>query len=156
VIAAAFGIGAIAAMQIDAPGKGAMHRATGTFEVKISPLALEDKAAGADLGRMSLAKQFQGDLEGTSKGEMLTAGSPAKGSAGYVAMERVTGRLSGRSGSFVLQHSATMDRGGQHLDVAVVPGSGTDELAGIAGRMNIIIEGAKHSYEFEYTLEPAR
>jgi Protein of unknown function (DUF3224) len=156
VIAAAFSIGVIAAMQIDSPGKGAMHRATGTFEVKISPLPLEDQAAGTDLGRMALAKQFHGDLEGTSKGEMLSAGSPAKGSAGYVAMERVSGRLSGRSGSFVLQHSATMHRGEQHLDIAVVPGSGMDELAGIAGRMNIVIEGSKHSYEFEYTLEPAR
>jgi hypothetical protein len=149
-------IGMIAAAQVITPGKGGMHRATGTFEVKLSPLALDDKAAGADLGRLSISKQFHGDLEGTSRGEMLTAGSPAKGSAGYVAIEWVTGKLNGRGGSFVLQHSATMDRRSQQLSVTVVPGSGTDELAGIAGRMKIVIEGAKHSYEFEYTLETAR
>src|SRR5437764_10250185 len=105
--------------------------ATGTFEVKLLPLAPDDKDAG--LGRMSIDKQFHGHLEATSKGEMLSAMTTVKGSAGYVAMERVTGSLSGRGGSFVLQHSGTMTRGAPRLIVTVVPDSGAGELAGLAG-----------------------
>lgn len=126
--------------------------ASGTFEAKLGPLESYNKNDGANLGRMSIDKQFRGDLEATSKGEMLTAGSAAKGSAGYVAIERVTGALQGKSGSFVLQHSGTMNRGAPQLAVTVVPDSGTAQLAGIAGKMTITIAEGKHSYELQYTL----
>jgi hypothetical protein len=126
------------------------RRATGTFDVKLA--ALSDTAADPSLGRMSIDKVFHGDLEGTSKGQMLTAGTAVKDSAGYVAIEKVTGTLSGRSGTFILQHNATMTRGAGQLAIAVVPDSGTDQLTGITGKMTIVIDGAKHSYEFDYTL----
>jgi hypothetical protein len=100
---------------------------------------------------MSIDKQFHGDLEATSKGEMLAAGTAVKGSAGYVAIERVTGTLHGRTGSFVLQHSATMTRNTPELSIAVVPDSGSGELVGLAGKMMITITNGKHFYEFEYT-----
>jgi len=125
--------------------------ARGTFEVKLNP---QTGAEGTSLGRMSLDKQFHGDLEATSKGEMLTAGTSVQGSAGYVAVEQVTGTLRGRRGTFILQHSGTMNRGTPHLTITVVPDSGTGELAGLAGSMDIQIEGGKHSYTFEYTLPP--
>jgi hypothetical protein len=128
-------------------------RASGRFEVKLSPRAMDDQAEGGPRGRMSIDKQFRGDLEATSQGEMLTAGTGVKGSAGYVAIEQVTGTLHGRSGSFILQHSGTMTRGVPELSITVVPDSGTDELAGLAGRMTIEIEGGKHAYGFEYTLD---
>lgn len=129
-----------------------MHHAKGPFEVKISPQASSDLPQGV-IGRMSLAKTFHGDLEGTSKGEMLTAGSGGKGSSGgYVALEQVTGTLNGRSGTFVLQHSATMTRGVPELTITVVPDSGTGQLAGLSGKMNIIIIDGKHSYDLEYSL----
>ena len=127
-------------------------RANGTFDVKLAPAALADPAADAALGRMSIDKQFHGDLEGTSKGEMLTAGTSVKDSAGYVAIERVSGTLHGRTGTFVLQHSATMTRGAPQLTITVVPDSGTGGLAGLAGTMGITIAGGKHSYDFDYTL----
>ncbi len=101
---------------------------------------------------MSIDKAFQGDLEATSKGAMLSAMGAVKGSAGYVAMELVTGTLSGRAGSFVLQHSGTMTRGVPEQSVTVVPDSGTGDLTGISGRMTIVIEGGKHSYVFEYSV----
>jgi hypothetical protein len=128
------------------------QHATGPFEVKIAPLEPAFKTEDNSLGRMSIDKQFHGDLEGTSKGEMLTAGDASKGAAGYVAEERVTGSLHGRSGAFSLQHNATMDSGGFHLNIIVVPGSGTGQLAGLSGTMNIIIKDGKHSYDFTYTL----
>ena len=128
------------------------QRATGTFEVKIGPLEAYNKNEGASAGRMSIDKQFRGDLDATSKGEMLAAGTATKGSAGYVAIERVTGSLKGKSGSFALQHSGTMNRGAPQLTVTVVPDSGTDQLTGLAGKMAIIIADGKHSYEFEYSL----
>jgi hypothetical protein len=127
-------------------------RASGTFDVKLNPLALHDTAQGGSLARMSLDKQFHGDLEGTSQGEMLSAGTEVKGSAGYVAIERVTGTLGGRLGSFVLQHSGTMTRGTPQLSVSVVPDSGTDQLVGLAGTMTITIIDKKHLYELSYTL----
>ena len=127
-------------------------RASGSFDVKLAPLTLDDKAADATLGRMSIDKQFFGDLEATSKGEMLSAMTAVKGSAGYVAIERVAGKLNGRSGTFVLQHSATMTRGEPQLLITVVPDSGTDQLAGLGGKMTIKIEDKKHFYDFEYTL----
>jgi hypothetical protein len=128
--------------------------ASGTFEVKVAPLA-PDAEGDAGLGRMSLDKQFHGDLEAISKGQMLAAMSSVPGSGGYVAMERVTGTLKGRSGSFVLQHSGTMTRGVPQMTVSVVPDSGTGQLVGLAGVMTIKIADGKHSYEFEYTLAEA-
>jgi hypothetical protein len=125
--------------------------AKGTFEVKLAPLA-DDHAAGAGLGRMSIDKQFHGDLEGTSQGQMMSGMGSVKGSGGYVAMEQVSGTLSGRQGTFVLQHSGTMNRGTPTLNVSVVPDSGTGELTGLTGTLTIIITDGKHSYEFEYSL----
>ncbi len=127
-------------------------RASGPFEVKLNPLACNDPSAGPSLGRMSLDKQFHGDLEATSKGEMLTAGTDVKGSAGYVAIERVSGTLHGRNGTFVLQHLGIMTRGSPQLTISVVPDSGTGELVGLAGKMAIQIKDGKHSYEFEYAI----
>jgi hypothetical protein len=127
-------------------------RATGPFEVKLGPLSPYNGETGSLLGRMSLDKQFHGELEATSKGEMLTAMSAVKGSAGYVAIERVTGTLKGRSGSFALQHSGTMTRGAQQLVITVVPDSGTGDLEGLAGAMSIEITGGKHSYVLDYSL----
>jgi len=128
------------------------RRATGTFEVKLIPLPAHDTSPGTTLARMSIDKTFSGDLEGTSVGEMLAAGTSVKNSAGYVAIERVTGTLHGRSGTFILQHSATMTRGEPSLMVTVVPDSGTDQLVGLTGKLNIIIEKGKHLYEFEYAI----
>jgi hypothetical protein len=126
--------------------------ASGTFDVKLTPQK-DESGADAGLGRMSIDKQFHGDLEGTSKGFMLSsAATIVKGSGGYVAMERVTGKLKDRTGSFVLQHSGTMTRGTPQLTVTVVPDSGTDQLTGLSGTMTIKIDEGKHSYEFEYTL----
>jgi hypothetical protein len=128
-----------------------MTKATGTFAVKVSPQS-PDEGDTSGVGRLLLDKQFQGDLEATSKGQMLTAGTGVQGSAGYVAIERVSGTLHGRSGSFVLQHSGTMMRGAPQLTVTVVPDSGTGQLVGLAGTMAINIADGKHSYDFEYTL----
>lgn len=125
----------------------------GKFEVKLNPL--DSYAQGIDeinLGRMSIDKSFSGDLDATSKGEMLTAMTSVKGSAGYVAIEQVSGTLSGRKGSFVLQHFGTMDKGNDRLILEVVPDSGTGQLAGLTGKMAIKIEDSQHYYEFEYAL----
>jgi hypothetical protein len=129
-----------------------MNKAAGTFDVKINPLAPYNTSADAKLARMSIDKQFHGDLKATSQGEMLSAGTDIKGSAGYVAIERVTGMLNGRSGGFVLQHNATMTRGAPFLNIVVVPDSGTGELVGLSGTMQIIIEKGKHSYELQYSI----
>ena len=126
--------------------------AKGEFNVNLAPQVLADTDADASMGRLSLDKQFHGDLNARSKGEMLSARSSVQGSAGYVAIERVTGTLHGRSGSFVLQHSGTMDRGTATLSVNVVSDSGTDELVGLIGSMAIDIRDGKHYYMFEYTL----
>jgi hypothetical protein len=141
-------------LSLGAPGQTArketlMH-AKGTFDVKMIPQ--KDEGIGDPaVGRMALDKQFHGDLEGTSKGQMLAVGNPS-GSAGYVAMEKVIGTLGGRVGSFALQHTGTMNRGVPSLSVTVVPDSGTGELAGISGTMTIDITGGKHAYEFTYTI----
>ena len=127
-------------------------RATGTFDVKLSPQPADAYADGIGLARMTIDKTFAGELEGSSKGQMLSAMGAVKGSAGYVAIERVSGTLAGRRGTFVLQHHATMDRGSPSLTISVVPDSGADELAGLAGTMQIKIEGGQHLYEFTYTL----
>ena len=126
--------------------------AKGAFEVKLAPVTQTEHAGGTTLGRFTLAKAFHGDLEGTGAGEMLTAGTSVAGSAGYVAIERVEGALGGRQGSFVLQHSGSMAHGGQSLTITVVPDSGTGELTGLAGTMQIDIEGKEHFYRFEYSL----
>jgi hypothetical protein len=125
-------------------------RAAGTFEVKLTPQSTG--SAGDAVGRFAIDKRFGGDLTGSSKGEMLSAGSPAKGSAGYVAMEYVTATLAGREGTFVLQHTATMHRGANQLSIHVVPQSGRDGLAGLSGTLAIVIADGKHSYEFDYEL----
>ena len=124
--------------------------ASGSFEVQITPQT-QDQAEGSSLGRMALDKQFQGDLVGTGKGEMLTAGTDA-GSAVYVAIERVTGTLHGRAGSFVLLHNGAMTRDSQQLTITVVRDSGTGQLVGLAGNLSINIVDGKHLYELEYTL----
>ena len=129
-----------------------MTHAVGTFEVTMKPETLSEVAAASGLGRMSLSKIFQGQLEAVSVGEFLSAMGIEKGSAGYVAMEHVTGTLDGRAGSFVLQHSGTMTRGEPELKVTVVPDSGTDELAGIRGSMKIDIIEGQHHYEFSYSI----
>lgn len=126
--------------------------ASGTFDVKMAPQASEE---GATVGRFSLDKQFHGDLEGTSKGEMLAVSTTVPGSAGYVAMEQVTGKLNGRTGTFALQHTGTMTRGAAQLSVTVVPDSGTGELVGLSGKLDIKITEGKHLYEFDYTITPA-
>jgi Protein of unknown function (DUF3224) len=126
--------------------------ASGPFEVNLIPQVPDGKFEDALTGRMTIDKQFHGDLEATSKGQMLTAMTETKGSAGYVAIERVTGTLKGLSGSFALQHAGTMNRGVPQLSVTVVPDAGTGQLAGLAGKMTINMVNGKHSYDFEYTL----
>jgi hypothetical protein len=130
----------------------AMTRATGTFDVKLAPQGTDDKAEGTSLGRMSIDKRYHGDLDGAGKGEMLTAGTPVNGSAGYVAMERVSGTMQGRRGTFILQHDGTLARGTPHLAITVVPDSGTGQLSGLTGTMTIAIADGKHSYEFTYSI----
>jgi hypothetical protein len=153
-------------------------QARGTFEVQLNPLPVaavadgtpspeskagtgpesrKESAGEAKLGRMSIDKQFHGELEASSKGEMLTAMTEVKGSAGYVAIERVTGTLAGRSGTFILQHTGRMTRGTPELSVTVVPDSGSGQLAGLTGKMTIRIEaGGEHFYEFDYSLPKDR
>ena len=131
-----------------------MH-ATGTFVVKINPVEASAIGQQAGIGRMTIDKSFSGDLEGTSKGEMLTGGTESTGAMAYVALERVTGKLTGRSGSFVLMHNASMlksDPGSGTMQVMVVPLSGTEELTGLSGKITITIEGGKHNYDLEYEL----
>jgi hypothetical protein len=128
-------------------------RATGEFDVKLDPKG-EDKSELGTLARMSLDKQFRGDLVGTSKGEMLTAMAPLKGSGVYVAVERVNGTLAGRSGSFMLHHTGVMTRGTPSLSINVVPDSGTGQLAGLSGKLAIRIDGGKHFYDFDYSIAP--
>ncbi|HMB96945.1 MAG TPA: DUF3224 domain-containing protein [Balneolaceae bacterium] len=126
---------------------------TGIFEVKLNPLdGYAEGKDGINLNRMSIDKTFRGELEATSKGEMLSVMTPVKGSAGYVALEQVSGVLSGKKGSFVLQHFGTMDNNKDRLILEIVPDSGTNELEGLSGKMAINIEDGKHFYEFEYEL----
>jgi hypothetical protein len=129
--------------------------ATGEFSVKLNPDGAIDKAAGSSLGRMTIDKQFSGDLAATSKGQMLTAMADVQGSAGYVAIERISGTLHGRSGNFVLQHSGTMSAAGFTQSITIVPDSGAGQLAGISGQMTIKIADKKHFYDLEYTLPDA-
>jgi flagellar basal body rod protein FlgG len=127
------------------------NHATGTFEVKLTPE--EDKTGDAIVGRMTIDKQFQGDIKGTSKGLMVMTSTAVQGSAGYVALEKVNGSINDRKGTFYLQHHGIMNRGEGKLLVVVVPDSGTDELTGLAGSLAIKIENGKHYYDFEYTID---
>ena len=156
------GTGASAYSQANSPAvkttqKGAVMagHASGTFDVKLVPQGTVDKAEGSTLARMSIDKQYHGDLEADSKGEMLAAGTDVKGSAGYVAIERVIGTLQSRKGSFVLQHSGTLTRGAPQQNITVVPDSGTGQLVGLSGKLTVIIADGKHSYDFDYTLPEA-
>jgi len=128
-------------------------RASGTFEVTVTPQLAEEAGQGSDLAiaRTTIDKQFSGDLQATSKVQMLSIGTRTAGSAGYVAMEWVSGILHGLSGRFALQHSGSMNRGATTLSITVVPDSGTGELVGISGRMDIDIVDGKHFYGFDYT-----
>lgn len=148
-------------------GNGALDRAmgesmikqtvTGPFDITLAPQQPDGPGVGDPIiARMSIDKRFHGDLEAVSKGQMLGVRTAVDGSAGYVAIERVVGTLAGRAGSFVLQHSSTMDRGTPMQSVSVVPDSGTDQLEGLAGVMTIDITGGAHVYHFEYWFEPAR
>ncbi len=128
-----------------------MH-ARGTFEVQITPQPIDAFTDATTLGRMTIDKQFSGDLIGTGKGQMLTGMGTVKGSAAYSAIERVTGTMAGRQGSFVLQHTGVMAKGEQTLAITIVPDSGTEGFAGISGTLAIIIDGKKHSYDLEYSL----
>jgi hypothetical protein len=132
------------------------NHARGLFDVKTTAQALSEKVADPTLGRMSLEKQYHGDLEASGKGEMLTISTGVKGSGVYVAVERVTGTLQGRKGSFALYHTGVMTRGTPELRITVVPDSGTDQLAGIAGTLSIQIENGKHSYDLVYTLPESK
>jgi hypothetical protein len=127
-------------------------RAHGTFEVEMTPQPAQDGIGDADIGRMALDKQFHGELEATGSGQMLAVGTDVQGSAGYVALERVSGTLHGRSGTFALQHSGTMTRGAPQLTITVVPDSGTDGLRGLAGTLTIAISDGQHFYDMDYTL----
>ena len=129
-----------------------MQQAHGTFEVQIAPQPTDAYTDATTLGRMTIDKQFAGDLVGTGKGQMLTGMGTVKGSAAYSAIERVTGTLGGRRGSFVLQHTGIMTGAGQSLTITIVPDSGTEELAGISGTLRIIIEGKVHKYEMDSTI----
>ena len=130
-------------------------RAHGTFAVQLQPQEPEDPGAESPLARLTISKQFQGDLAGTSSGQMLSAGTAVEGSAGYVALEQVRGTLHGRQGTFVLQHSGTLRRGAPQLRITVVPDSGTDELVGLAGELTIDVAEGQHTYDFIYTLDEA-
>ncbi len=130
-----------------------MHQtARGEFVVTLLPLTMEGQPDGSTLGRRSIDKTISGDLIATTSGQMLSAMTDVPGSAGYVAIERVDGVLHGRRGTFVLQHTGTMNRGASSLTVTVVPDSGAGELVGLAGEFKIIVANGSHSYEFTYTL----
>jgi hypothetical protein len=128
------------------------QHATGAFDVKLLPLDPAFKSDDNSVGRFSIDKQFHGDLDATSQGEMLSGMGIIKGSGGYVAIERVTGTLAGRTGTFLLQHNGTMQNGVFHLNVIVIPDSATGQLVGLDGSMQIIIKDGHHSYDLAYTL----
>ncbi|MEO6063707.1 MAG: DUF3224 domain-containing protein [Thermoflexales bacterium] len=131
-------------------------RATGSFEVDLRPQTPNEHEQAAGVGRMTIDKRFEGDLVATSVGEMLAAMTPFEGSAGYVAIERVSGALRGRKGSFVLQHTGLMDGGQPSLVITVVPDSGTGELAGLSGTMTIDTSNGGHAYVFAYEIQSGK
>ena len=156
---ASLGVADPAAAQTEAPAQDpapeetpTMSRAQGTFDVELTPLETAAGVPEAPIDRMSIDKQFHGDLEGVSRGEMLAHRTSTQGSAGYVAIERVSGTLKGRRGSFVLQHFGILNRGAAGQTISVVPDSGTDELIGLTGEMRIQLDGGQHSYEFDFQL----
>ncbi len=126
--------------------------AKGSFEIVMTPAPAGEGAGRLSVGRMLIDKKYQGDFTGTGQGEMLSAGNPAAGSAGYVAIEHVTGTLNGRSGGFALQHNGVMHAGASNLAITIVPGSGTGDLFGIEGKLKLDIVDRKHFYEIDYTL----
>lgn len=128
------------------------QHARGTFEVSMTPASAEGEAQDASLGRFILDKQFHGDLEATSRGQMLTAATTVPTSAGYVAIERVVGTLAGRSGAFTLQHTGLMTHGAPELTIIITPDSGADQLAGLEGSLTITNDAGAHSYDLAYTL----
>jgi Protein of unknown function (DUF3224) len=128
--------------------KGAVMHASGPFDVKIVPQPGDDDS----VGRLSIDKHYHGELDATGTGQMLTGGDYKSGSAGYVAMEKITGTLQGRRGSFIVQHSGTLTQGAQQLTITIVPGTGTGQLTGITGKMDVKINDGKHLYELDYTL----
>jgi hypothetical protein len=132
-----------------------MKTAKGSFEVTLQPLSNAEVSDDALFGRFLLIKKFSGDLVADARGQMLSAGTATQGSAGYVAIDHVTGTLEGRTGSFVLQHAGTMNRGAPSLSIAVVPDSGTGGLAGLSGTLKINIVDKKHFYEFDYSFHGA-
>jgi hypothetical protein len=139
------------AQSLDRPKEARMNHASGAFDVKITPQ--DNSTQTSTLGRFILDKQYHGDLEAKSEGQMLSAGTEVKGSGAYVAIERVNGTLNGRSGSFTLQHSGTMTQDKRSLTITVVPDSGTGQLTGITGSMKInVAPGGKHTYDFDYAL----
>ena len=148
LLASALLVSGVATAQPSAP---ALHHAKGAFEVKMAPQE-QDKAEGSTLGRLSLDKVFHGDLEGVGKGQMLTIMSDTPGSAVYVAVERVTGSLNGKAGSFALAHKGVMRGESRQLTVEIAPDSGSGALKGIAGRLTIDATGGQHLYDLEYTL----
>jgi len=149
VVVAAVMLGCLVSVQAEQK----MMRASGTFEVKLVPVGNDSTPDGPNLGRMTMDKTFEGDFVGAGKGEMITAaGTTVKESAAYSAVERLTGTLHGKQGSFALQHTGVMDRGKPSLNITVVPDSGTGELVGLTGKLEIIIEGKKHSYVFDYSM----
>jgi len=149
----AIGVLACCLAPVFAEQKVVMTRATGTFDVKLAPVGNDSTPEGPNLGRMSLDKVFKGDIDAVGKGEMITAaGIAVNGSAAYSAVERITGMLHGKKGSFALQHTGIMDRGKPSLTITVVPDSATGELVGLTGKMDIIIEGKEHKYVFEYSM----
>ena len=128
-------------------------KVSGTFDVELKPLDFSTEGVdGARLGRMSISKKFHGELSAESHGEMLNAVTAVEGSAGYVAIEQVVGTLSGKTGSFVLQHFGTMSSADNRLILEVVPNSGSGDLKTLSGKMAISVEGGQHLYEFEYDL----
>ena len=146
-------IAAVLALALTAAAAPVVQHAKGTLVPKLEPLPLSNAKDDPARGRMSIAKQYHGDLEATALGEMLTGTGNAKGSAVYVAIERVTGTLNGRKGSFLMYHYGTMSRGSQHLEVSIVPDSGDGELAGISGTLSLVIEkDGTHDYTLDYTL----
>lgn len=151
MISAALAAGLLVAAVAAEEKRASMNeRASGTFEVKLEPIAQESR-----FPRLALEKRFSGELEGTSEGEMMSVDSTVEGSGAYVAIERVTGTLRGRKGTFSLVHNGTMRKGGDfRLEIKVVPDSGTEQLKGLAGTMQIVIEGGKHLYHFDYSIQP--
>jgi hypothetical protein len=159
VVCAMLGPGApdTAAQAPAAKGRSMSERANGTFEVKVQPLPADEKVAGLKVGRYGFDKTWKGDFEGTSKGEMMSADPGVEGSGAYVAIEQMNGKLKGRQGTFTVVHRGTMQKGaGFDLVVDVVPDSGTGQLAGLAGKVTIVIEGGTHSYAIDYTLPDVR